>query len=59
MERISVASIFFLQIMDEGDDNVSADVLGPRWQLDILHPVEVSARHIKENLHVEGLQITF
>jgi hypothetical protein len=59
MERIFVASIFFLQIMDEGDDNISADVPGSMWQLDILHPVEVSARHIKENPHVKCLQMTF
>jgi hypothetical protein len=59
MERISVASTVFSQTMDEGGDNISADVPGFMWQRDILHPVEIAARHIKENLHVKCLQITF
>jgi hypothetical protein len=55
MEGISVASILFVQILDEGDDNISANVLGSMWQLDILHPVEISTRRIKKNLHIKGL----
>jgi hypothetical protein len=55
MEGISFVPIFFLQIMDKGGDNISANIPGSMRQRDMLHPVEISARHIKKNLHIKCL----
>jgi hypothetical protein len=55
MEGISFVPIVFLQIMDKGGDNIAANIPGSMRQRDILHPVEVSARHIEKNLHIKCL----